>query len=131
MRRREVEAAPADTVKAVVQALGERGLKVYAVIDHRKEIEGSGSMPFTAFSILFGSASLSSMLLGKNTEISVGLPLVMAVVEKGGMSVITYRDAHSLLSDFQLVSTEDTANLVNRIMDGIVESAASYAAGNG
>lgn len=131
LKRTELNAAPADAVRAIGMAIEERGFVTYCTIDHARDIEGSGAVPFHAFTIMFGGPRLSSMLLGKNVELSVDLPLRISVVSKDDGCVVIARDVHSLLGDFQMANAEDTANLVNRIVEDVVDLARSRCSTSG
>ncbi len=121
----ELGVEPDVAVSAIRNEIEEKGYRLYLLLDHQDDIEGSGAMPFPAFTILFGGPKLSSMLLGRNTELSIDLPLRISVVRKEGGCRIISRDMHSLLGDFQLANAEDVANIVNRIISGVIAGATS------
>ncbi len=123
LRKMDVDASPDAAADAIMRIVREKGLKVYSATDHRRDIEDSGAAPFTAFTIAFGSPRLSSMLLAKNAELSVDLPIRISVVARTNGCRLIARDMHSLLSDFQIVNAENTANLINGIVDDVMTGA--------
>lgn len=125
LKKADIIAPPDAVARALLQAIEEKGYRVYTVIDHRKDIEGSGAAPFTAFTIVFGNPKLSSMLLAKSVEISTDLPLRISVVSHGDGCRVVWRDMHSLLSDFQIANSADAANLINGVFEGVMDSAAA------
>lgn len=129
LKKTDIGVAPESAVEAIVQVIQERGLRLYGVIDHRKDIEGSGAASFTAFTVMFGSPQISSMLLAQNTEISIDMPLRLSVVGRDRGCRIIRRDMNSLLSDFQIASSADTSNRINRVVEEIIDSSVARFAG--
>lgn len=125
LSKKDLDAPAEVVVDAIREAAREKGLTLYAVLDHRKDIEGSGATPFHAFTILLGGPKLSSMLLGKNIELSTDLPLRIAVVDKEGGCRVIRRDMHSPLSDYQMANADDAANLMNSIVDEVIAIASA------
>lgn len=131
LRKTDIDAPPETAVEAIKEAVSQKGLTLYDVVDHRKDIEGTGAAPFSAFTIMLGGPKLSSMLLGKNIELSVDLPLRIAVVKKEGGCRIIRREMHSPLSDFQMANADDAANLMNSIVDEVIAIASAKCAASG
>lgn len=123
LRKTDFNSSTKAVVDAICQSIGLKGLRLYAVIDHRREIEEAAATPFTAYTIIFGSPALSSMLLAGNIELSVDIPLRLSVVPKQDGCRLIWRDMHSLLSDFQVANSENTANIVNGIFEEVINRA--------
>ncbi len=123
LRKTDIDSSPKAVVDAICQSITKKGLTLYSVIDHRSEIEEAAATPFTAYTITFGSPALSSMLLAKNIELSVDIPLRTSVVSRQNGCRLIWRDMHSLLSDFQIANSENTANLVNGIIEDVINGA--------
>jgi uncharacterized protein (DUF302 family) len=94
-------AAPAATaVAALREALTDRGLTEYAVVDHGHDMAAAGAPGFTAWTLIFGNPAGGAKLLARDLAAAVDIPLRLAVVAApGGTSVIVIRDMRSLLAD--------------------------------
>jgi len=102
------------------EALEAKKLKVYCVVNHYSDMAEYGATPFRAYTVLFGSPALSSLFLAKNAELSLDMPLRIAVVSAGDKTRIVFRDAHYIFVDFQVVNPEELTNMINRIVEDIM-----------
>ncbi len=95
-----VDAHPADVVRALRDALRERGITEYAVVDHGHDMAEAGAPGFTAWTLVFGNPAAGAQLLAHDLDAAVDIPLRLAVVaEEHDKSRIVLRDMRSLLGD--------------------------------
>lgn len=86
-----------ETVQRVHAALREKGLTIFAVIDHSGEAQKVGmKMPFTQL-IIFGSPKAGTPLMIATPSLAIDLPLKALVVENDdGTASLFYNSADYL-----------------------------------
>ena len=86
-----------ETISRLQSAFAEKGLKVFAVIDHSGEAEKAGlKMPATKV-IVFGSPKAGTPLMVASPSVAIDLPLKALVAEDAGGKVsVTYNDPEYL-----------------------------------
>ncbi len=95
-----VDAHPAEVVQALQDVLHERGIKLYAVVDHGHDMRDAGAAGFTAWTLVFGNPAAGAQLLAHDLDAAVDIPLRLAVVaEDHEKSRIVLRDMRTLLGD--------------------------------
>ena len=86
----------ADTVVRLQAAFREKGLQVFAVIDHSGEAEKVGlRMPDTKV-VIFGAPRGGTPLMVAAPSLAIDLPLKALVAESGGKVSVTYNDPEYL-----------------------------------
>lgn len=87
-----------ESVRKLQSAFEEKGLKVFAVIDHSGEAEKAGmKMPPTKV-LIFGSPKAGTPLMAAAPSLAIDLPLKALVAEDGaGKTWVTYNSAEYLL----------------------------------
>ena len=95
-----VDARPADVVQALRDALRERGITEYAVVDHGHDMAAAGASGLTAWTLVFGNPAAGAKLLARDLDAAVDIPLRLAVVPDGETGArIVLRDMRTLLGD--------------------------------
>src|SRR3954454_6816283 len=98
--RVEVDAAPAAVGAARGEALRERLLTEYAVVDHGHDMAAAGAPGFAAWTLIFGNPAGGAKLLARDLAAAVDIPLRLAVIAaEGGGSEIVARDMRTLLPE--------------------------------
>ena len=87
-----------ESVRKLQSAFEEKGLKVFAVIDHSGEAEKAGmKMPPTKV-LIFGSPKAGTPLMAAAPSLAIDLPLKALISEdSAGKTWITYNSAEYLL----------------------------------
>jgi uncharacterized protein (DUF302 family) len=108
----DISVVPSDTtfeatLKRLREAVAERGLTLFAEIDHAGNARAAGlEMPPTTV-LIFGSARAGTPLMLKAPDIAIELPLrVLVREERTGGTVLAYRDPARLARTFDV---EDVA----------------------
>ena len=94
-----VPAAPEAVVAALRDALRERAITEYAVIDHGHDMAAAGAPAFAAWTLVFGNPAAGAKLLARDLAAAVDIPLRLAVIGTDGGSEIVLRNMRSLLDD--------------------------------
>lgn len=127
LKRVQISRPPGEVLKLLEEALAKRKLRIYCIIDHERDMREYGAAAFPAYTVIFGSPALSSMLLGKNVEIALDSPFRIAIAWDGEKSRVVFRDAHHIFTDFRVVNPEELSNLINRMVDEIFQEMAAAA----
>src|ERR1700690_276577 len=86
-----------DTVKRLQIAFGEKGLQVFAVIDHSGEAERVGLQMRPTKVVIFGSPKGGTPLMVAAPSVAIDLPLKALVAEDAeGKTSVTYNDPEYL-----------------------------------
>ena len=119
-----VKEEPENLVKKFCSCLEERGIKLYAVVDHQRDMEALQVYSYPAFTILFGNPRIGSKLLEKLPMAAIDIPLRIAIIksETGEGSKIIFRDMEHLFADYikEVKGLRDWAQEVNQILTGLV-----------
>jgi uncharacterized protein (DUF302 family) len=102
----QVERSPvafAETVDRLRTAIGERGLRLFAVIDHREAAIDVGLDLRPTVVLVFGSPIGGTPLMDQWPALALELPLRIAVWDGGdGFARVAYLTAESLVAQFEL-----------------------------
>jgi len=121
LRKFELELPAKEAAAVLHSALAERGMQP-VLVDFAEITERGGSVPMEAYTLLFGSSKLFSMLLGKNIEVAIELPFRLCIVPvKEGCKVVV-REAYSIFNDFSMEGREGVVNTVNRMIEDIIDT---------
>jgi uncharacterized protein (DUF302 family) len=102
----------ADTVRRLLAAFAEKGIKVFATIDQQAEAQAAGlAMPPTTL-IVFGNPKAGTPLMLANPQAGVDLPLKVLVCEpEPGRAAVLFTAASEIIERHSLPS-ELISNLV-------------------
>jgi uncharacterized protein (DUF302 family) len=120
-----VNEEPKDLVKKICSCIEERGIKLYAIVDHQKDMEALKVYSYPAFTILFGNPRMGSKLLEKLPMAAIDIPLRLSVIksESGEGSTVIFRDMEHLFIDYikQVKELRYWAQEINQILTRLVE----------
>ena len=86
-----------ETLRKLQTAFGEKGLQVFAVIDHGGEAEKAGLRMRPTKVVIFGSPKAGTPLMVAAPSLAIDLPLKALVAEdEAGNVSVTYNDAEYL-----------------------------------
>ncbi len=92
-----------ETLKRLREAIAERGLTLFAEIDHAGNARATGLEMPPSTVLIFGSAIAGTPLMLKAPDIALQLPLRVLVREEGmGGSVLAYGDPRELARTFNV-----------------------------
>ncbi|WP_176763200.1 DUF302 domain-containing protein [Riemerella columbipharyngis] len=70
-----------ETSERLTQTLGEKNIKIFAVIDHHAEASTAGLTLLPTRLIIFGSPKVGTLLMQEQQSIGLDLPLKMLITE--------------------------------------------------
>lgn len=91
------------TVTRIQHTLKKMEIPVFAVFDHAKNAEEVGLDLLPTKVIVFGSPKVGTLLMQKHPELSIELPLKIAVWEDGGEKVwVAFPDMNRMAEEYNL-----------------------------
>lgn len=82
-----------ETIERVIAAFTEKGLKIFAVIDHSGEAQEAGLKMRLTRVVIFGSPKAGTPLMEAAPSLAIDLPLKALVAEDAsGKTSVTYND---------------------------------------
>jgi uncharacterized protein (DUF302 family) len=90
------------TVDRVTAALGRRGIRVFARIDHADGARKAGLELADEELVIFGDPRVGTLLMKADAAVGYELPLRLLVWDAGGQTMIGYRRPTELRDDFAL-----------------------------
>ncbi|HXP28494.1 MAG TPA: DUF302 domain-containing protein [Solirubrobacteraceae bacterium] len=113
------------TIEALVEAIEQRGLTVFARVDHAGGARAAGLELADEELFVFGNPKAGTLLMQSDPRIGVELPLKLLVWSEGERTLVGYRDPRELAKTYDVASR--TAILEQ--MAGLLGELAAEAAG--
>jgi uncharacterized protein (DUF302 family) len=110
----------AATVERVVEALGRRGVAVFARIDHAGGAREAGLELADEVLLVFGSPAVGTALMWADPRAGIDLPLRMLVWSDSGSTAIAFRDPHELAADYALDGQGMVLDRLRSLLDQLV-----------
>lgn len=114
-----------ETVQRLVSAIEQRGITVFAQIDHAGAAREAGLELPDELVVVFGNPRAGTPLMQADPQVGIELPLRMLVWERDGVVQIGYRDPRELATSYDLA---EQAGALEQ-MAGLCEQLAAEAAG--
>jgi uncharacterized protein (DUF302 family) len=90
------------TVQRLTEALEQRGIKLFARIDHAAAATEVGIELEPELVLVFGNPRGGTPLMQADAHVGIELPLKILVFERGGVVQLAYHDPHELAEEYQL-----------------------------
>lgn len=103
----------AQTVQRLHAAITERGMTVFAVIDHQAAAQKDGLSMQPATVIVFGTPKAGTPLMQKDPAFALQLPLRVLVTETDGAVQVVFNDTRALVSGSKIEFAEVENTLAN------------------
>ncbi|OOR90913.1 hypothetical protein B0181_04075 [Moraxella caviae] len=92
----------ATTVRTIQDTVQDKGMTVFAVIDHQAAAEKAGLAMQPASVIIFGAPKAGTPLMVKDPLFALQLPLKVLVTETNGQVTVAYTPAEQLIAGSSL-----------------------------
>ncbi|MRN39371.1 DUF302 domain-containing protein [Neisseria sp. N95_16] len=102
-----------ETVNRLQNAVKEKGMNVFAVIDHQAAAKESGLDMQPAKVIVFGTPKAGTPLMVKDPEFALQLPLRVLVTEADGRAKVVFNDTRALIAGSKIDYAEVENALAN------------------
>jgi uncharacterized protein (DUF302 family) len=101
---KESHRSVADTVHRLGEMVNDRGMKVFAVVDHQAEARAHGLQLRDTVVVIFGSPEAGTPVMASAPLSALDLPLKILVWADGGQTRISYTAPTTLATRYHLTS---------------------------
>ncbi len=112
-----------ETVEALLATIGQRGLTVFARIDHAAGARAAGLELADEQVIVFGSPLSGTPLMQSDPRVGIELPLRMLVWRDGEDVLVGHDDPRELAERYEVSSHRDTLEKMAALLDGLARAA--------
>lgn len=119
-----------ETATALDDALGSRGLRVFAVVDHARNAADAGIELSPTRIWIFGNPEVGTPLIEKSRTVAIDLPQKIVVWEEGPAVRIGYNDPLYLAERHDIPADTPELDAIARALDGIAREAAGLTTGS-
>ena len=109
----------AETVGRIEGALAERGLTLFARVDHAAGARAAGLDLADEVLLLFGDPRVGTELMRAAPAVGVALPLRLLVWHEDGVTRIGFEDPTTYAERFGLADHAETLEQLHLLLDGI------------
>lgn len=88
-----------DTVNRLQSTFKDKGMTIFAVIDHQKAAKDTGLTMQPATVIIFGTPKAGTPLMKKDPNFALQLPLKVLVSQSNDQVTVSFEDTHSLIAN--------------------------------
>lgn len=106
----------ATTVTKIQQGVSQKGMTVFATIDHQEAGKKAGLDMQPATVIIFGTPKAGTPLMKKDPHFALELPLKVLVTKQNGKVEVVMNDTHSLIDGSKI----DYAEVENSLAKAVV-----------
>jgi uncharacterized protein (DUF302 family) len=117
-----------ETVEALLATIGQRGLTVFARIDHAAGARAAGLELADEQVIVFGSPLSGTPLMQSDPRVGIELPLRMLVWRDGEDVLVGHDDPRELGERYEVSSHRDTLEKMAALLDGMAQAATGRSA---
>jgi uncharacterized protein (DUF302 family) len=110
----------AETIDRVLDALGSRGIHVFARIDHAAGARAAGLELADEEVVIFGDPRAGTPLMQSDPQLGYELPLRLLVWDAGGQTMIGYRPPTELELDYEVTDRVDVLQRMTMLLEQIV-----------
>jgi uncharacterized protein (DUF302 family) len=116
-----------ETVTRLLGAISQKGLAVFAQIDHAAAAREAGMDLPDEVVILFGNPRAGTPLMQADPRVGIELPLRMLVWSEGGQTIIGYNDPTGLTGAYDLTAHASTLDAMSSLLRALANEAAGNA----
>lgn len=113
----------ATTTSRLVEAIEQRGLRIFARIDHAAAAHDVGLELANEQVFLFGDPRGGTPLMRNDPRIGIELPLRILVWEDDRGTAIAYRDPRELAGSYEVTEHQATLEAMASLLHGLAEEA--------
>jgi uncharacterized protein (DUF302 family) len=112
-----------ETVRRIEAALAERGLTLFARIDHAAGARAAGLELPDEVVLLFGDPRAGTLLMQEAPAVGIALPLRMLVWAEDGVTRIGFEEPAALAERFGITDQAETLEQMHLLLDGLAAAA--------
>jgi uncharacterized protein (DUF302 family) len=115
----------AATAERLIEAIDDRGLTVFARIDHAAAAHEAGMELAAEEVVLFGNPRAGTPLMQSDPRAGVELPLRILIWEDEVGALLGHRDPRELAREYELQPHHEILEQMAALLDELVDSAAA------
>ncbi|MDO4230066.1 MAG: DUF302 domain-containing protein [Capnocytophaga sp.] len=113
----------AETTTKIKNDLTEKGIKIFAEIDHTAEAQNVAmELPQTQV-LVVGNPKVGTLLMAENQEIALHLPLKILIFEKDKKVFVRYEKINPLARRYKLKKSLEISQKIDETMANLLEKA--------
>ncbi len=113
-----------ETVTRLLDAISQKGLTVFAQIDHAAAAREAGMDLPDEVVIVFGSPRAGTPLMQADPRVGIELPLRMLVWNQRGQTIVGYNDPKGLAGAYNLTTQAPTLDAMSSLLQALADDAA-------
>ena len=118
------ESDHAQVVKRLLAALEQRGLIVFARIDHAGAARAAGLTLADEEVVVFGNPKAGTLLMQSDPRVGIELPLRMLVWRAGDATMVGYEDPRELAARYEVGDRDETLEGIAALLAALAREAA-------
>jgi uncharacterized protein (DUF302 family) len=116
-----------ETVTRLLDAISQKGLMVFAKIDHATAAREAGmDLPDEVVTV-FGNPRAGTALMQADPRVGIELPLRILVWDQGGQTIVGYNDPKGLADAYNLTTQAATLDAMSSLLHALANDAAGKA----
>jgi uncharacterized protein (DUF302 family) len=124
IRTTVIDGSVTEAVSKLSKMLADRGVELFAIIDHGAGAAKAGMQLGSEVVVLFGSPSVGTRLMQEDRRTGLELPLRILLWDDAGVTQATYADPHVLADRFD-VKSSGVLDAMRALMETLVEELAA------
>lgn len=114
-----------ETVERLLKAIGQRGLAVFAQLDHAAGAREVGMVLPDEVVVVFGNPRAGTPLMQADPRVGIELPLRVLVWNQDEQTLLGYDDPRDLARDYELTTQMATLEGMSALLRALVDDAAA------
>ncbi|MCE7992822.1 MAG: DUF302 domain-containing protein [Roseivirga sp.] len=113
----------AETVIRLKALIEEKGLNLFAVIDHAAAADKVGLSLEPTTLVIFGNPKVGSLLMQADQKMGIELPLKFLITETTSGIYVNYKDPQIYLEDYALAERSEVIGNIRKALAGLANAA--------
>jgi uncharacterized protein (DUF302 family) len=116
-----------ETLRSLLDAIADRGLTVFAQLDHASAAREIGMELADEVVLVFGNPRAGTPLMQEDPRIGIELPLRLLVWDDGNQTIVGYNDPRDLANLYGITRQAATLDVMSSLLAEIAYEAAAKA----
>jgi uncharacterized protein (DUF302 family) len=108
------------TVQRITSLLQERGITLFATIDHALGAREVGLQLAAEVVLVFGNPAAGTPLMQRDPRVGIELPLRLLVWDDGGTTRVGYTDPTRLMREYELSDASEALHRMRDLLAGLI-----------
>ncbi len=108
------------TVQRITSLLQERGITLFATIDHALGAREVGLQLAAEVVLVFGNPAAGTPLMQRDPRVGIELPLRLLVWDDGGTTRVGYTDPTRLTREYELSDASEALHRMRDLLAGLI-----------